>query len=279
MKYFIDTEFLEGTQKKLFGKTKPTIDLISIGIVSEDGREYYAISKNFNLKEAWNRYDLKEIRCHAGDIIIFDKNIIRKDSNTILKKEYWIRENVLKPIFIELRAKEVEEYNIAQKRNVIIDFPTYKFDYKSFKRLINKYGKSNKQIAEEVYEFCSNDYHKGNNLTFNQRKEYSLYDKFKPEFYGYYSDYDWVVFCWLFGKMIDLPKGFPMYCIDLKQILDENIVLWADKIKGIRLMDFESQLDYFKKQENYPKQTNEHNALADAKWNFKLYKFLQSINN
>ena len=59
MKYFIDTEFLEGTQKEsfptsLFRKnTPPTIDLISIGIVDENGREYYAISKDFNLKEAW----------------------------------------------------------------------------------------------------------------------------------------------------------------------------------------------------------------------------------
>jgi len=41
MKYFIDTEFLEGSQKErfpvsLFRKhTKPTIDLISIGIVAE----------------------------------------------------------------------------------------------------------------------------------------------------------------------------------------------------------------------------------------------------
>ena len=59
MKYFIDTEFLEGTQKGWFGRnTKPTIDLISIGIVCEDGRKYYAISKDFNLKEAWNRYNL-----------------------------------------------------------------------------------------------------------------------------------------------------------------------------------------------------------------------------
>ena len=36
MNYFLDTEFLEGTQKKLFGQSKPTIDLISIGIVAED---------------------------------------------------------------------------------------------------------------------------------------------------------------------------------------------------------------------------------------------------
>ena len=63
MKYFYDTEFLEGKQDRRFlgikyGKTLPTIDLISIGIVCEDGREYYAISKDFNLKEAWNRFDL-----------------------------------------------------------------------------------------------------------------------------------------------------------------------------------------------------------------------------
>lgn len=43
MKYFIDTEFIEGSQTKRLlsipiGKTKPTIDLISIGIVPEDGR-------------------------------------------------------------------------------------------------------------------------------------------------------------------------------------------------------------------------------------------------
>ena len=37
MKYFLDTEFIEGTQKSWFGRdTKSTIDLISIGIVAED---------------------------------------------------------------------------------------------------------------------------------------------------------------------------------------------------------------------------------------------------
>lgn len=43
MKYFYDTEFIED------GKT---IDLISIGIVAEDGREYYAISTEFNKRKA-----------------------------------------------------------------------------------------------------------------------------------------------------------------------------------------------------------------------------------
>jgi hypothetical protein len=69
MKYFIDFEFLEGdVPVKIFGLNVPkwlikpnnTIQPISVGICSSDGREYYAISKDFNLKEAWNKYDLKE---------------------------------------------------------------------------------------------------------------------------------------------------------------------------------------------------------------------------
>ena len=43
-----------------------------------------------------------------------------------------------------------------------------------------------------------------------------------PIFYGYYADYDWVIFCWIFGKMIDLPEGFPMYCNDIKQLMTEH---------------------------------------------------------
>lgn len=43
MKMFFDTEFVEDGR---------TIDLISIGIVSEDGREYKAISAEFDLQKA-----------------------------------------------------------------------------------------------------------------------------------------------------------------------------------------------------------------------------------
>ena len=52
MKYFIDTEFIEGFHKPLFGKRRHFIDLISIGIVAEDGREYYAISNGYRYKDA-----------------------------------------------------------------------------------------------------------------------------------------------------------------------------------------------------------------------------------
>jgi len=72
----------------------------------------------------------------------------------------------------------------------------------------------------------------------------------KPEFWGYYADYDWVVFCWLFGSMVDLPKGWPMYCKDLKQLMDESV-------KG-----------------SIPDPEGEHNALVDAIWNEELHKYL-----
>lgn len=77
----------------------------------------------------------------------------------------------------------------------------------------------------------------------------------KPEFWGYYADYDWVAFCWLFGSMVDLPKGWPMYCLDLKQ--------FADSIGNPK----------FNKRES-----SEHNALADAKWNKEFYQFLLDKN-
>lgn len=43
----------------------------------------------------------------------------------------------------------------------------------------------------------------------------------KPEFWGYYADYDWVALCQLYGTMMGLPKGWPMYCRDMKQLCDD----------------------------------------------------------
>jgi hypothetical protein len=254
MKYFIDTEFLEGTQDKTifgikYGKTKPTIDLISIGIVAQDGREYYAISKDFNLKEAWNRYDEKSF-----------KSIHKEDEGKILTQRiYWIRENVLKPIFKELEKKHCLEKFIKipdyKRQFEIVGF--LEFNYSNFKMLVKKYGKTNKQIAEEIKEFTyvNLNYTDYNNINSN------------IEFYAYYADYDWVAFCWLFGTMNDLPNGFPKYCKDLKQILDD---VNKERQKQSKTFDI-------KKHPNYPNQTNEHNALADAKWNKKLYKFLNIV--
>jgi hypothetical protein len=156
MKYFLDTEFLEN------GPSFPLI-LLSIGIVDENGREFYAVNADAPLEL-------------AND---------------------WVKANVIP----HLGGPQV----------------------------------GIKTIGSHVLPWIG-------------------LDAGKPEFWGYYADYDWVVFCQLFGTMMDLPKGWPMYCRDIKQLCDS---LGNPKL---------------------PKQTStEHNALADAKWNLEAYKFLQSV--
>lgn len=75
----------------------------------------------------------------------------------------------------------------------------------------------------------------------------------KPEFWGYFADYDWVVLCRLFGRMIDLPKGWPMYCLDIKQ--------WA-KQAGV---DIKAAV---------PQPPGSHNAIIDARWNMSAHTYL-----
>lgn len=64
----------------------------------------------------------------------------------------------------------------------------------------------------------------------------------EPEFWAWYADYDWVVLCQLFGRMIDLPAGWPMYCRDYKQVVDTYNLPTS------------------------PQTTAAHNALNDARW-------------
>lgn len=247
--FYYDCEFLEGKQDKRFlgikyGESKNTIDLISIGIVSDDNKEYYAISKDFNLKEAWNRYDVAE------------ETTYEKMHGFSGRKIYWIRDNVLKPIFEELLV-------IAQK-----DWGRYsvsgEFRYGNLKSLINRYGKTNKQISEDVFNFCS-----GDTLSIDKAEHYNIkYENIN--LYGYYSAYDHVCFSWLFGKMIDLPNGFPMYTRDLKQELDRKNILKAEQ-KRLGFTD----LSDLKMHTKYPKQENEHSALFDARFNKQLHEFLK----
>ena len=89
--------------------------------------------------------------------------------------------------------------------------------------------------------------------------------------------------------MIDLPKGFPKYCIDLKQELDRRFpngkygttVVIPKLVNGTLLAELSPKTEYkeinIKEHPNYPKQNNEHNALSDAYFNYNLYKFLQTI--
>lgn len=81
-------------------------------------------------------------------------------------------------------------------------------------------------------------------------------DKGQPVFYGYFADYDWVVLCQLFGRMVDLPKGMPMFCMDLKQMMEER------------------ELTKEWKRAACPDPEGEHSALIDARWNKQLHQLL-----
>ena len=150
MRFWFDTEFYEDGR---------IIDLISIGIVAEDGRTYYAETK-------------------------FARAKCRSD---------WLKQNVLP----HLGGPE---------------WPRVK-------------------IARDLIEFMDE----------------------KPEIWAYYADYDWVILCQLFGRMIDMPAGWPMFCRDVKQLADS---------KG---------------NPELPEQkSTEHHALADALWCKEAWEFLQT---
>ena len=165
MKYFFDTEFCE----------KPnTIEFISIGIISEDGRNFYAENSEADLS-----------KCND-----------------------WVKKNVIP----KLTYKNLTPIIKSQSNVVTMCGDT-------------------KQIKKELLKFINCN---------------------KPEFWAYFADYDWVVFCWIFGSMIDLPEHFPMYCKDLKQLAD-----FLGDPKFRELSD-----------------NTEHNALEDAIWNRDYYEFL-----
>ncbi len=131
--------------------------------------------------------------------------------------------------------------------------------------------KHNTFIPKTLWKSGDNGTEKNRLLIYNQ-----------PKFYGYYADYDWVLLCSLWGRMLDLPKGFPMYCKDLKQMLDETVSKLSNsdfftKFHLTQEMTLEEKLKEIKKHIEYPRQENEHNALDDAQWNKNLFHFINKL--
>lgn len=77
-----------------------------------------------------------------------------------------------------------------------------------------------------------------------------------PEFWGYFSAYDWFLFCRLWGEWAAMPASIPKICLDLKQ--------WAKQI-GIDSTQFKAAV---------PQEGTAHNALDDARWNRALWAHL-----
>lgn len=198
MKYFFDTEFIEHAAG---------LELLSIGIVAEDGRTFYAENTAVDRRLA----------------------------------DDWVQENVIS--LLDKISGQTETFNKEGKSQF-----TMTGDYT--------------EIKQAILNFLAGD--------------------MSPQFYAYYADYDWVVFCKIFGRMIELPSHFPMYCRDLKQMLDESIEGFTSNdffeyfhIKE-EFVTFDMKLKAVKESPIYPTQDNAHNALDDALWNFELYKMIKN---
>lgn len=177
-KIYYDTEFIED------GKT---IDLISIGMIAEDGREYYAVSDSFN----WRKF----------------------------RKNPWLMENVLPGLpRLPSELRSIYPKMLIDKSSPVV--------------------KSRDRIANEVRRFISNTS--------------------KPELWAWYGAYDHVALCQLFGPMIKLPVGIPMFTNDLKQECERlgnpdmpkqevgNHNALYDARHNKRMADFLTQYDYMK---------------------------------
>lgn len=73
-----------------------------------------------------------------------------------------------------------------------------------------------------------------------------------PEFWAYYCSYDWVALCQIYGTMMELPEGWPMFCRDVKQL--------CESFGNPKLPE---------------QSTTEHHALADALWTKQAWDYLQ----
>lgn len=181
MKYFFDTEFIES------GRECP-LYLLSLGIVSEDNRTYYA-------QVHYSTYP------KAGD---------------------WVARHVFPHLLHFDMAKQSRscQKEDAQNGRCRDRECTWRWPM---------------DMQKEIIQFCDP-------IKFG-----------KPEFWGYYADYDWVLLCQLFGSMIELPKDWPMYCKDIKQLCDD--------LGNPKLLE----------------QENEHHALVDALWNKQAWEFLRDL--
>jgi len=80
----------------------------------------------------------------------------------------------------------------------------------------------------------------------------------KAQFWGYFADYDWYLFCRIFGGLMHLPDHIGHLCLDLQQFF-----MHLDSPAHVKP----------------PMPEQQHNALADARWNWEFYKAMMQLFN
>jgi hypothetical protein len=183
-----DLEFLEDGR---------TIEVISIGMVCDDGREYYAV----NSEAPWDR----------------------------IKENDWLVRNVVPHLPVTGRAA-LDTY-LAKSPNVHPRPPLNLLG----PDLTDSRVKPRFVIANEVRDFIQ------------------ATDAVTPQLWADYGAYDHVALCQLWGSMMRLPVGVPMWTHDLQQEIERL---------GVDLADLPQQMD------------GVHNALADAKHNQTVRRWL-----
>lgn len=176
-----DLEFLEDGS---------TIELISIGIVCDDGREYYAVNRDMPVRR--------------------------------IRKHKWLMENVVPGL-----PKAHGDRRLTMPKRWLFDYA-------------DPAVKRRKRIAAEVAAFiqATGDPEAGAN---------------DVELWANYGAYDHVCLAQLWGPMIDLAPGVPMFTNDIQQEARRLGVGWDE----------------------LPKQdSGEHNALADARHNQTIRRWL-----
>lgn len=317
MKYFLDTDYIEVQKKKKFlnipyGKASYSIDLISVALSAEDDRKYYAISKDFDIKYAWNKYETLEFntirskdngRSYEMLFIDLTDDVLTEASNKekitgisydIIYKEgkikyYSIRDTILKNIWLELSDKEYNETAVYGDH-----MPMYNekgFNYAEIKRLINKYGKTNYQISNEIRNFCSIGSiisNKGLNQKYYKTysedlqeyivKEIKLnndptnYDP-NPNFYVYSDMKIKNAFFTLFNQEVEVPSNFSKDFIYLESEfhrLQHNMYF----LSQIKSWVYSEKLEHHP---GYPKSNTKFDCLSRANWIKEVYEFLSKL--
>lgn len=218
MRYYLDSEFIDSG----VNGRGADIDLISIGIVSEDGRSYYAQSVEFNPDAAspwvWDNV-IPALSMHQSS---FGRHTHLKPYHKGLLGQS-IRLHRYGQCTFENPAKDVVGPSGTKLPELLLcaDCP----------------WRTREQIRDEVVSFLDPE-------------KYG-----KPELWGWCAGYDFVVFCQLFGTMMDLPDGYPHYIKDIQYILDEH------SISDDQLPD-------------EPPAGQAHNALVDARYIGQLWSHL-----
>lgn len=160
----------------------------------------------------------------------------------------WLKNNVLKTIVksYAIPILTLDEDNPDEVFEKQWSDPLYDSKYAALSRqCIKRLGKSKEEIKEDI-------------IAFTKAEDVC-------QFYGYYSSYDWVLLCSIFGKLLNLPSNFRWNCYDVKQKIDYY---------NTRKLVHKDWLNLVYGHDKCPIKPVSHNALEDAIYIKELNEFL-----